>query len=119
MNHNFKELKIWQRAIQLSLLIYKVSGSFPKEEVFGLTSQIRRCSVSVPSNIAEGCGRNTPKQLVHFLNIAMGSLTELDTQVIICKELGYIKQWTADEILSEIIELQKMINVFRIKIKKG
>lgn len=95
-----------------------MSKSFPKEEAFGLTSQIRRCSVSVPSNIAEGCGRNTPKQLVQFLNIAMGSLTELDTQIIICKELGYIKKDKAEEILTEIIELQKMMNVFRIKVER-
>ena len=90
MKHNFKELKIWQRAKVLCIDVYKLTKEFLGDERFGLTNQLRRCAVSVPSNIAEGCGRNTDKQLIHFLNIAMGSLTELETQVIISHELGYI-----------------------------
>ncbi len=119
MKHNFKELKIWQRAKVLCIDVYKLTKEFPGDERFGLTNQLRRCAVSVPSNIAEGCGRNTDKQLIHFLNIAMGSLTELETQVIISHELGYINSEIGKEVNVEINELQKMINVFRIKILKN
>jgi len=118
MKHNFRELKIWQKSKALCLEVYKVTKEFPSDERFGLTNQIRRCSVSIPSNIAEGCGRNTEKQLVNFLNISMGSLTELDTQIIISSEIGYINEDKSNELLREINELEKMINVFRIKIVK-
>ena len=118
MNHNFKELKIWQRSKELCLTIYKISTSFPEAEKFGLMSQIRRCSVSIPSNIAEGCGRNTDKQLIQFLNISMGSLTELETQIIISTELNFIINKESEIILTEINELQKMINVFRLGLIK-
>ncbi len=77
--HNFEELLIWKRSKSLCISIYKISTIFPKEEVYGLTNQMRRCAVSIPSNIAEGCGRNTSKQLIQFLNIANGSLSELKT----------------------------------------
>ena len=117
MKHNFKELKIWKAAIRLTKEIYKITRDFPKEEIYGLTSQIRRSAVSVPSNIAEGCGRNTDKQLVNFLNISMGSLCELETQLIISKELGYLKEEKTKNILSNIDELERMINGFRTKIK--
>ena len=113
MNHNFKELKIWQKSIALTKDIYTITKNFPKEEMFGLTNQIRRCAVSVPSNIAEGCGRDTPKQLINFLNIAMGSLCELETQLLISKELHYIKQQNSKEILNNIDEIGKMINGLR------
>lgn len=118
MNHNFRELNIWKRSKDLCISIYKITQVFPKEEMFGLTSQIRRSSVSVPSNIAEGCGRNTQKQLVQFLNIAMGSLTELETQVIISDELSYIGSEKAKVILDEIDQIQKMLNVFKSSIIK-
>ena len=112
MKHNFRELQIWKRSKSLCLNIYKLTSQFPENEKFGLTNQIRRCSVSVPSNIAEGCGRNTDKQLTHFLNIAMGSLSELETQIIISNELKYLNPDNSESLIDEINQIQKMISVF-------
>jgi len=84
-----KDLKVWQKGIELVKVIYDITKTFPSNEQFGLTSQIRRCSVSIPSNIAEGCGRNSDKELIHFLYIALGSASELETQIIISQELGF------------------------------
>jgi four helix bundle protein len=91
MNY-FKELKVWQKAIELVTETYLKSQTFPKEEIYGLTSQIRRCAVSIPSNIAEGCGRKTDKDFNNFLGISLGSAFEFETQHIICKNLGYIME---------------------------
>ncbi len=111
--HNYKELKIWQRSKDLSIRIYRLTSTFPEKEKFGLSNQMRRCSISVPSNIAEGSARNSNRQLEHFLNIALGSLAELDTQVIISQELKYTQSKELNLIIKEINELQKMITVFR------
>ena len=80
MRHNFKQLKIWQLGMNIAKAIYEISAKFPSEEKFGLISQIRRCAVSIPSNIAEGSGRGSDKELKHFLEIALGSVYELETQ---------------------------------------
>ena len=89
MNY-FKELKVWQKAIELVTETYLKTQNFPKEEIYGLTSQIRRCAVSIPSNIAEGCGRKTNKDFSNFLGISLGSSFEFETQLIICKNLNFI-----------------------------
>jgi len=104
-----KDLLVWQRSIELVTGIYKVTKGFPKEEIYGITSQIRRSAVSVPSNIAEGAGRKSPKEFKQFLSIALGSLSELETQVIIAKNLNYIDQKTNEKINIEIVALIKMI----------
>ena len=83
--HNFKDLRVWQKSIQLTTDIYKLLASFPTDEKFGLISQLKRAAVSVPSNIAEGAGRNSNKEFNHFLSISLGSLFELKTQLIISK----------------------------------
>ena len=83
-----KELKVWQKAIELVTETYLKTQLFPKEEIYGLTSQIRRCAVSIPSNIAEGFGRKTDKDFSNFLSISLGSAFEFETQLIICKNLG-------------------------------
>jgi len=119
MNHNFKELKIWQKSKNLCLKVYQETKEFPNDERFGLTNQIRRCSVSVPSNIAEVCGRNTSKQLVQYLDMAMGSLTELETQLIISNEFNYLKSAIAIGMISEGNEIQKMLNAFRSKVEQS
>jgi four helix bundle protein len=85
-----KDLDVWKDGIELVKLIYNLTSSFPKEEMYGLTSQIRRSVVSIPSNIAEGAARKNKKEFVQFLYIALGSIAELETQLIISKELGYI-----------------------------
>ena len=103
-----KDLKIWSRSVDLVTRIYKVTEGFPKSELFGLTSQIRRAAVSVPSNIAEGSGRRTTKELIYFLHIAIGSMAELETQFIISQNLGYLKAEDFTKIDKELHELLRM-----------
>lgn len=86
-----KKLDLWNKAIELVVLIYELTKTFPNEERFGLTNQMRRAAISIPSNIAEGGGRQSDKENTHFLYIALGSLAELETQIIIAKKLEYIK----------------------------
>lgn len=111
--HNLKELKIWNKAIDLTVEVYKATASFPKEEVYGLTSQIRRSAVSVPSNISEGAGRNSNKEFIHFLGIANGSSYELQTQLIISNKLNLIPDLTLQPLLKEVEEIQKMTYKFQ------
>ena len=106
----FRKLIIWQRAHQLVLLIYKLSESFPKSELFGLTSQMRRAAVSVASNIAEGAARNTKKEFIQFLHNAQGSLSELDTQTVICRELGYLTDDEHHRLHTEMERESKLIS---------
>jgi four helix bundle protein len=106
---NFKNLKVWQKGIELVKLIYIKTSNFPKEEIFGLTSQIRRSAVSIPSNISEGAGRGTKKELNNFLNLALGSTYELETQLIISREIGFISNEDFDSLYSILDEIQKMI----------
>ena len=105
-----KDLKIWQRSVALVTRGYAITEKFPKSEMWGLTNQIRRASVSVPSNIAEGSGRRSAKELVQFLHIASGSLAELETQFIIAKNLGFIANNEYSEIEQEIHEIIRMIS---------
>ncbi|MBN1975621.1 MAG: four helix bundle protein [Sedimentisphaerales bacterium] len=105
---SFRDLKIWQRGIQLVEEIYSLSKSFPKEEIYGLQSQIRRSAVSIPSNIAEGFARLHNKEYRNFLYIALGSCAELTTQIIIAARLNYIEHTKADKTISEIEEISKM-----------
>jgi four helix bundle protein len=107
--NNFRELKVWQKAITLVKKIYLSTQSYPKEEQFGLTNQIRRCAVSIPSNIAEGAGRKCEKEFEHFLYVSLGSCFEFETQLIISRELEYISQETFSNLEKEIIEIEKMI----------
>jgi len=111
--YNFKELHIWQLGMDIVDEIYDVTMDYPKEELFGLSLQMRKAAVSIPSNIAEGCGRGTDPQLVQFLNIAQGSAFELETQVYIAIRRKYADVGILESIVSRIIELQKMIDGFR------
>jgi len=108
MMHNFKELKVWQKSIELAVDIYKLTESFPSEEKFGMTSQIRRSAVSVSSNIAEGSGRKTNKDFSNFLSHSLGSLFELETQLIISHRIDYLNKDDFDKINKDINEIQKM-----------
>lgn len=116
--HNFKELKVWQNSKNLVIDIYKDTENFPKTEIFGLTNQIRRASVSVPSNIAEGCGRNSNKDLTRFLDIANGSSFELETQLIIANELKFLNDSSFNTLIKKIDEVQKMIYGFKNSLAK-
>jgi len=106
--HNIKELKILDKATTLAIDIYRLTAQFPDNEKFGLVSQIRRCAVSVPSNIAEGAGRNTNGEFVNFLGIANGSLYELQIQITIAHQLKFIVDEDCEQVLNRIDELQKM-----------
>ena len=110
--HNFRELKIWQRSMDLAEKVYKIVADFPKEEKYGLTAQIKSCTVSIPSNISEGAGRATQKQFRYFLEISMGSSNELQTQLELSKRFNYLTQELADEIIDEVFRLPKIkVNV--------
>ena len=109
---NYKELKIWQRSVDLASMIYRLSADFPSDEKFGLTSQIRRAVVSVSSNIAEGSARNTDKEFSRFIDIAYGSLCEVETQIIVAHSLGFIGEQEKINHLDEVNQLQKMIYSF-------
>ncbi|GMQ78713.1 MAG: four helix bundle protein [Anaerolineae bacterium] len=106
---SYRDLIVWQQGIKLSILIYKLTEAFPNTELYGLTSQIRRSAVSIPSNIAEGQARKSPGEFRHFLRIALGSIAELDTQLIIAKELGYVPESDFDDLTAVVVEIQKMI----------
>lgn len=108
----YKNLDVWIETRKLTKLVYDLTKSYPKEEIFGLTNQMKRSSVSVPSNIAEGCGRNTAKETTHFLFIARGSLFELETQFYLSLDLTYINNEDFKIIANQIILCKKLINGF-------
>lgn len=117
--NTYKELIIWQKGIRLVVLVYKLTEKFPRDEIYALTSQIKRASVSIPSNIAEGFGRRTDKSFSHFLNISRGSLNELETQIFIAKELNFITdEILFEEVISLIEEESKMLNAFSKSLKE-
>jgi len=103
---NFKDLLIWQEAYQLTLKIYESSKAFPKEETFGITSQLRRAAVSIPCNIAEGCGRYTSKDFANFLQIALGSTNETDYLTLLAKDLKYLSE-------DQYLDVQEHLNKVR------
>jgi len=106
--HQYKELKLWQKAMNLVTELYKEIRNFPTSERFGLIMQMQRSAVSVPSNIAEGAGRNTKADFAKFLDISQGSLNELETQLILAQRLGFIDMTKVSKMQVEINELQKM-----------
>lgn len=117
--NNFKELQIWKRSIDLATKLYTLTSAYPKDEKFGLIDQIRRAGISVASNIAEGAGRNTLAQTTHFINIAFGSLCEIETQIIISSQLKYISLDEKEILINEIVELKKMTRSFLKSLKKS
>lgn len=107
--HQFKELKVWQKSVELATEVYNSTNNFPSDEKFGITSQIRRSVVSISSNIAEGAGRKTKKEFKLFLNYAYSSCSELETQLIISKNLGFLNPDLLPVLSESINEIQKMI----------
>lgn len=114
---SFKELFVWQKSMDLVTNLYKFTENFPKTEMYGLSSQMRRCAVSVPSNIAEGHSRRSTLDYLQFLKIARGSLAELETQLIITKNLNYISEETFIFNEQRILEISKMLNALITSIK--
>lgn len=115
INH-YKDLIVWQKAMDLAEEIHRLSKSFPKEELYGLTSQIRRAAVSVPSNIAEGHARQSTAEFKNFLSIAQGSLAEVDTQQLLAQRFQYLTQPQALKVETLITEIAKMLHALRAKL---
>ncbi|HKJ40740.1 MAG TPA: four helix bundle protein [Sunxiuqinia sp.] len=108
----YRDIKVWQKAMPFVTKIYKSTGLFPKEEIYGLTSQIRRSAVSIPSNIAEGFGRRSSNEFKRFLQIAMGSLFELQTQLEISKNLEFLDDSAFDDLFQDSREIERMLSAF-------
>lgn len=106
---SFKDLKVWEKSYKLSLEIYKATRNFPSEERFGLTSQVRRSAISIPSNIAEGYGRRYLKQYIQFLCVAYGSGSEMETQLMLAKDLEYLKDNEFKELIEKYYEVERML----------
>ena len=106
---DYKELIVWQKAMALCKDVYALTKAFPKEELFGITNQMRRCAVSIPSNIAEGQARHSPKEFIHFLKISYGSLAELETQLLISLNIGVVKEEQIKILLENLQEIERMV----------
>jgi four helix bundle protein len=106
---DFKELKVWHKSYELALAIYEASRSFPREEMYGLTSQLRRAAVSIGANIAEGCGRRSDGELVRFLQIARGSASEVEHHLLLARDLKFLQAATHQEIEKRLQEVQRML----------
>ncbi len=104
-----RDLDVWKRSVELITFIYDVTKSFPKEEIYGITNQVRRAAVSIPSNISEGAARHHNKEFIQFLYISFGSISELETQIIICENLKFLVITDSTKIQNELTELRKMI----------
>ncbi len=117
MYEGYKELIVWKEGIKLVVEIYKLTQTFPANEKFGLISQMRRAAVSIPSNIAEGWSRNYDKVFIQFLNTSQGSAAELETQLLISNELGFITKESLEAIMSLLIKIKKMIRSLIHKIQ--
>lgn len=113
---NFKNLKFWERSHHLTIRIYKLSKNFPKSELYGLTSQLRRAASSVPTNIAEGCGRLSDAELARFLVIALGSLLEVEYLVLLCFELEYMPEIEYNSLDKEANEIKSMMHTYHKKL---
>lgn len=118
MVQNFKELSVWQKAMSVVTAVYRLTNGFPKEELYGLTSQIRRSAVSIPSNIAEGRGKKGSTEFGRYLSIAYGSSAELETQLLIAKDLGYAAEPEIQAILNELYEVNRMLSVLMNSLEK-
>ncbi|MEM6979895.1 MAG: four helix bundle protein [Planctomycetota bacterium] len=116
---NFKDLRVWESAHQFVLALYRHTQHFPSDERFGLTSQIRRAAASVPSNIAEGCGRNGDVELARFCDIAMGSASETEYQLLLARDLGYLPIEIYNELERDLQSMRRMLNAFIQRLRQG
>ena len=114
---DFHELTVWQKAHRLTLEVYQITASFPRTELYGLTSQIRRSCSSIPANLAEGCGRNGDAELARFCSIAMGSASELEYHVLLARDLKLIKSQDYAELTQRTIEVKRMLTALIQKLK--
>jgi four helix bundle protein len=114
---DFHDLKVWQKAHALTLAIYQITAGFPRDELYGLTSQLRRCCASIPANLAEGCGRNGSADFARFCSIAMGSASELEYHLLLARDLKMIKPKDHAELSQRATELKRMLTALRQKLK--
>lgn len=114
--HNYKELKIWLKSRILVKQVYQITSAFPKTELYGITSQARRSAVSIPSNIAEGAGRGTDKDFSHYLDIAKGSVFELETLLILASDLNFASEGELQKVMEMTSEIKKMLSSFQDKL---
>jgi four helix bundle protein len=109
---DFRKIKVWEKAHYLTLAVYKATVSFPKEELYGLTSQMRRAAASIPANIAEGCGRQTKVEFMRFLHIAGGSASELEYHLLLAHDLNFLNKSDYDQLTMAVIEVKRMLTIF-------
>ncbi len=114
---DFRTLKVWQKAHQLTLRVYTTTRRFPKEELYGLTSQVRRSAASIPSNVTEGCGRSGAVEFARFLNIAMGSASELEYQLLLARDLKLLNADEHESLSGDVIEVKRMLTSLVYKLK--
>jgi len=114
---DFRTLKVWEKAHALTLTIYKSTESFPKQEMYALTSQLQRAAVSIPANIAEGCGKDSDAELKRYFLISMGSASELEYLLILAHDLGYLPENAFQSMTNDLVEIRKMLNAFIQKLK--
>ena len=114
---DFRTLKVWEKAHQLALAVYKATQTFPKSETYGLTSQIRRAGASIPANIAEGCGRDTEAELARFMHIAQGSASELEYHLLLAHDLSFLQEPIYQDLHGKVTEIKRMLTAFTKKLK--
>ena len=114
---DFRKLKVWVEGHELTLRVYEVTGGFPRGELYGVVSQLRRCSASIPANIAEGCGRSGDAELHRFMLIAMGSTSELEYHLVLANDLGYLSPEDYHDLLEKTQELKRMLSTFITKLR--
>ncbi|MEP7136853.1 MAG: four helix bundle protein [Chloroflexota bacterium] len=114
---DFRTLKVWEKAHALTLTIYKATEGFPKQELYSLTNQIQRAAVSIPANIAEGCGKDSDAELKRYFTIAMGSASELEYLLLLAHDLGYIQENIYQPMQTDLVETRKMLNAFIQRLK--
>lgn len=118
MLRTFKDLIVWQKSYALCVRVYTLTKQFPAEEKFGMVSQLRRSSVSIPSNISEGCNKDTTKDYLRFLSIALGSLAEMETQMMLCKDLKMCQAPESEDVLETIAEVDRMLRALIRSLKQ-
>ena len=114
---DFRSLKVWEKSHALTLAIYKATETFPKQELYSLTNQIQRAAVSIPANIAEGCGKDSDAELKRYFTIAMGSASELEYLLLLAHDLGYLQENIYQSMQNDLVETRKMLNAFIQKLK--
>jgi four helix bundle protein len=114
---DFKELKVWQKSHRLTLAVYDATGTFPREETYGLTAQLRRCCASIPANLAEGCGRSGEAELGRFMVISMGSASELEYHLLLAHDLDYLSSQDYQKLSKQTREVERMLSTFIAKLR--